>query len=129
VLGALYLLYLSYVVYKSDATLYFLENPPKKSYIQLYKQGVLMNLLNPKVMLFFLALFPQFLWEPQVNTVRQFFILGVTFMVVSFIVFATIALLGGSVSSFLNKNKHTGVFLKWLQIMVFLVIAAFILVP
>ena len=129
VLGALYLLFLAYVIYKSDATLDFLENAPKKSYSQLYKQGVLMNLLNPKVMLFFLALFPQFLWEPQVNTVRQFFILGVTFMVVSFIVFATIALLGGSVSSFLNKNKHTGVFLKWLQILVFLAIAAFILVP
>mgnify|MGYP000397762570 CR=1 FL=1 len=32
-------------------------------------------------------------------------------------------------SSFLNKNKHTGVFLKWLQILVFLAIAAFILVP
>ena len=63
------------------------------------------------------------------NTVRQFYILGVTFMVVSFIVFATIALLGGSVSSFLNKNKRTGVFLKWLQILVFLAIAAFILVP
>jgi threonine/homoserine/homoserine lactone efflux protein len=88
-----------------------------------------MNLLNPKVMLFFLALFPQFLWEPQTDTVRQFYILGVTFMVVSFIVFATIALLGGSVSSFLNKNKHTGVFLKWLQILVFIAIAAFILVP
>ena len=62
--GALYLLYLAYVVYKSDATLDFLENAPKKSYCQLFKQGVLMNLLNPKVMLFFLALFPQFLWEP-----------------------------------------------------------------
>jgi threonine/homoserine/homoserine lactone efflux protein len=61
--------------------------------------------------------------------VRQFYILGVTFMVVSFIVFATIALLGGSVSYFLNKNKNTGVFLKWLQILVFLAIAAFILVP
>lgn len=128
VLGALYLLYLAYVVFKSDATLEFSENAPKKSYGQLFKQGVI-NLLNPKVMLFFLALFPQFLWEPQTNTVRQFYILGVTFMVVSFIVFATIALLGGSVSSFLNKNKHTGVFLKWLQILVFIAIAAFILVP
>ena len=117
------------VFYKSDATLEFSENAPKKSYGQLFKQGVIMNLLNPKVMLFFLALFPQFLWEPQTDTVRQFFILGVTFMVVSFIVFATIALLGGSVSSFLNKNKNTGVFLKWLQILVFLAIAAFILVP
>jgi threonine/homoserine/homoserine lactone efflux protein len=129
VLGALYLLFLAYVVFKSDATVEFSENAPKKSYSQLYKQGVLMNLLNPKVMLFFLALFPQFLWQPQTDIVLQFYILGITFMVVSFIVFATIALLAGRVSAFLNKKKHTGVFLKWLQILVFLAIAVFILVP
>ncbi len=129
VVGALYLLYLAYAVFKSDATLEFSQNTPKKSYGQLFKQGVLMNLLNPKVMLFFLALFPQFLWQPQADTVLQFYVLGITFMVVSFIVFATIALLAGRVSTFLNKNKHTGVFLKWLQILVFLAIAAFILVP
>ena len=129
VVGALYLLYLAYAVFKSDATLEFSENAPKKSSSQLFKQGVLMNLLNPKVMLFFLALFPQFLWQPQTDTVLQFYILGITFMVVSFIVFATIALLAGRVSAFLNKKKHTGVFLKWLQILVFLAIAAFILVP
>jgi threonine/homoserine/homoserine lactone efflux protein len=129
VLGALYLLFLAYVVFKSDATVEFSENAPKKSYSQLYKQGVLMNLLNPKVMLFFLALFPQFLWQPQTDIVLQFYILGITFMVVSFIVFTIITLLAGSVSSYLNKNKHTGVFLKWLQILVFLAIAVFILVP
>ena len=129
VLGVLYLLYLAYAVFKSDATLKFSENAPKKGYGQLFKQGVLMNLLNPKVMLFFLALFPQFLWEPERETVLQFYILGSTFMLVSFVVFATIALLGGSVSTFLNKNKHAGIFFKWLQILVFLAIAAFILVP
>ena len=129
VVGALYLLYLAYAVFKSNATLEFSQNAPKKSSSQLFKQGVLMNLLNPKVMLFFLALFPQFLWQPQTDTVLQFYILGITFMVVSFIVFATIALLAGRVSAFLNKKKHTGVFLKWLQILVFLAIAAFILVP
>ena len=129
VVGALYLLYLAYAVFKSDATLEFSQNAPKKSSSQLFKQGVLMNLLNPKVMLFFLALFPQFLWQPQTDTVLQFYILGITFMVVSFIVFATIALLAGRVSAVLNKKKHTGVFLKGVRMLVFLAIAAFILVP
>ena len=129
VVGVLYLLYLAFAVYKSDPTLKFSGDAPKKSYFQLFKQGVLMNLLNPKVMLFFIALFPQFLWNPETDTVLQFYILGITFMVVSFVVFTTISLLGGSVSSFLNKNKYAGVFFKWVQIFVFLAIATFILIP
>ena len=97
--------------------------------MQLFKQGVVMNLLNPKVMIFFLAFFPAFLWQPETDTVHQFYILGIAFMVVSFIIFGTISLLAGRVSVFLKNNKKTGVSLKWLQILVFLGIAAFILVP
>ena len=129
VLGALYLLYLAYSVYKSDAKVSFTENAPKKSNWGLFKQGVIMNLVNPKVMIFFLAFFPAFLWDTTESTVSQFFILGITFMVVSFITFSTIAILAGSVSEVLQKNKSVGVFLKWLQIIVFLGIAVFILIP
>ncbi|MGK0386933.1 MAG: threonine/homoserine/homoserine lactone efflux protein [Patiriisocius sp.] len=129
VLGAMYLLYLAYQIFKSDARVQFAENAPKKSYGQLFKQGVIMNLLNPKVMIFFLAFFPAFLWNPTIDTVRQFYILGSTFMVVSFIIFGSIALLAGSVSTFLKQQKNIGLVLKWLQIIVFVGIAIFILVP
>jgi threonine/homoserine/homoserine lactone efflux protein len=129
VLGAIYLLYLAYQIFKSDAKVQFAENAPKKSYGQLFKQGVIMNLLNPKVMIFFLAFFPAFLWNPTIDTVRQFYILGSTFMVVSFIIFGSIALLAGSVSTFLKQQKNIGLVLKWLQIIVFVGIAIFILVP
>ena len=88
-----------------------------------------MNLLNPKVMIFFLAFFPAFLWKEQEDTVKQFYILGLVFMLVSFIVFSSIAVLAGSISGFLTKYKRTGVVLKWLQIVVFLGIAIYILIP
>ena len=129
VLGALYLLYLAYSVYKSDAKVSFTENAPKKSNWGLFKQGVIMNLVNPKVMIFFLAFFPAFLWDTTESTVSQFFILGITFMMVSFATFSIIAIMAGTVSQFLIKNKSVGVILKWLQIIVFVGIAIFILVP
>ncbi|PKA82075.1 threonine/homoserine/homoserine lactone efflux protein [Ulvibacter sp. MAR_2010_11] len=129
VLGALYLLYLAYSVFKSDATVSFSENAPKKSNWELFKIGVFMNLVNPKVMIFFLAFFPAFLWDPSGNTVFQFYALGITFMIVSFITFSTIALLAGSISRFLNQRKWVGVVLKWLQIVVFIGIAVYILIP
>ena len=127
VLGACYLLYLAYKVYRSDENLTLAENAPKKSYWQLFKTGVIMNLVNPKVMIFFLAFFPGFLWNKDGNTVAQFYILGITFMVVSFLTFSTIALLAGRISEFILKRKGVGAFLKWLQILVFVGIAIYII--
>ncbi len=136
VLGALYLLYLSYVVFKSDATIAVpissegkTDKTPTKTNSQLFKQGVIMNLVNPKVMIFFLAFFPAFLWNETENTVSQFYILGIIFMIVSFLVFGFIAVLAGSISSYILKHKSVGVVLKWLQILVFIGIAIFILIP
>jgi len=95
----------------------------------LFKIGVIMNLVNPKVLIFFLAFFPGFLWDTSENTVFQFYILGATFMIVSFITFSTIALLAGSISKYLATKKFVGVILKWLQIVVFVGIAGYILIP
>ena len=129
VLGACYLLYLAYKVYKSEEHICLAENAPKKSYTQLFKTGVIMNLVNPKVMIFFLAFFPGFLWNEDGNTVLQFYILGITFMMVSFITFSSIALAAGKISSLISEWKSMGIVLKWLQIVVFVGIAIFILLP
>jgi len=129
VFGALYLFYLAYKVYRSNPTISFSEGAPKKSGWSLFKQGVIMNLLNPKVMIFFLAFFPAFLWNELEDTVSQFYILGLVFMLVSFIVFSGIAVLAGSISGFITRYNSIGVILKWLQIVVFLGIAIYILIP
>ena len=100
-----------------------------RSNVELYKQGVIMNLINPKVMIFFLAFFPGFLWDETENTVVQFYILGLLFMLIAFIVFSTIALMAGYISRYLNDHKSVGGILKWLQIVVFIGIAIFILLP
>ena len=129
ILGATYLLYLAYQVYKSDAAVSAQSEAPKKSYLALFKQGVIMNLINPKVILFFLAFFPGALWDTSGNTVMQFYVLGATFMLVSFIIFSTIAFLAGYLSKQLKNKPGVGVFFKWLQIAVFVGIAIFILIP
>ncbi|TXD84304.1 LysE family translocator [Subsaximicrobium wynnwilliamsii] len=125
--GAVYLLYLAYQVYKSDAALDLGSNQiKKKSLSQLFKQGVIMNVLNPKVSIFFLAFFPGFLFSDTMGTVAQFYILGLLFMLVSLIIFSSIALLAGSISSYIKGHKRIGLYLKWLQIVVFVGIAVLI---
>ncbi|MFD2823968.1 LysE family translocator [Lacinutrix iliipiscaria] len=126
--GALYLFYLAYKVYKSDASIRMTNtNAPKKSLVQLYKQGFIMNVLNPKVSIFFLAFFPGFLFSDTLSTVVQFYVLGLLFMLVSLIIFSTIAILAGTISDYIKQNENVGVLLKWLQIIVFVGIAIFIL--
>lgn len=129
IFGACYLLFLAYKVFKSDENNSLTRNAPKKTYFQLFKTGLIMNLLNPKVMIFFLAFFPGFLWNKEENTLMQFYVLGVTFMLVSFITFCSIALAAGRISNLLLKWQNIGQFLKWLQILVFVGIAIFIVLP
>lgn len=128
-LGAIYLLYLAYKVYQSDATISFSdEKVEKKNTVQLFKKGFLMNVLNPKVTIFFLAFFPQFLFSKTISTIVQFYVLGGVFILVSFVVFGSIAVLAGSISEYLKQHTKTGVYLKWGQIIVFTGIAIMILV-
>ena len=127
-LGALYLLYLAYKVFKSNARISFTSiNVPKRNLFQLYKQGFIMNVLNPKVSIFFLAFFPGFLFSDSLSTVSQFYVLGFLFMGVSLVIFSIIAILAGYISNYLKQHQNTGIILKWLQIIVFVGIAVFIL--
>jgi threonine/homoserine/homoserine lactone efflux protein len=127
IIGALYLLYLAYNVYKSSSDIVInADNVPKKGLMQLFKQGFIMNVLNPKVSIFFLAFFPGFLFSETLSTVVQFYILGILFMLTSLVIFSLIAILSSSISVYIREHKNSGVVLKWLQIVVFVGIAIFI---
>lgn len=127
--GALYLLYLAFLVFKSDASLTLSSDiGPKKSLRQLFRQGFIMNVLNPKVTIFFLAFFPGFLFSDTLNHILQFYILGFLFIFVSTIIFGLIAVLAGMISDIISKSANLGSFLKWLQIVVFVGIAVYLLV-
>ena len=129
IIGACYLLFLAYKVYRSNPHVDLKNKVLKKTYLQLFKQGVIMNLVNPKILIFFLAFFPGFLWDEYQHTIYQFYVLGILFMVISFIVFSGLAILAGYISTTLNENKNVSVLLKWTQIVVFVGIAIFILIP
>ncbi len=129
IVGAIYLLYLAYKVFRSDDTITIsTDGTPKKNLKQLFVQGFFMNVLNPKVTLFFLAFFPAFLFSDTLSTVIQFYILGSIFMLISFIIFSAIALLASKIKTYTLSHKHSGKLFKWLQIVVFVGIAVFILI-
>ena len=129
ILGAVYLLYLAYKVITGGSEISMsTEKIDKKTPFQLFKIGFIMNVLNPKVTLFFLALFPGFLFSEILPISLQFYTLGALFILVSFVIFSLIAILGGTISEKIKTSKNIGVWLQWMQVFVFIGIAVFILI-
>lgn len=129
IFGAAYLFFLAIQVYKSKPGIALGSGKAeRKGLFSLYKKGFLMNVLNPKVAIFFLAFFPGFLWEPQGNTLLQFYILGFLFILQAFVIFSMVAILAGKISGYLKRHPYSDLLFKWLQIMVFVGIGIFILV-
>lgn len=127
ILGAVYLLYLAYKVLQSSGDIHMdSKNVKRKTPSQLFRIGFMMNVLNPKVTIFFLALFPGFLFSDTLSEVIQFYVLGGLFILTSFVIFSIIALLGGTISNRIQQNKNIGIVLKWLQVVVFVGIAAYL---
>ena len=126
--GALYLFFLAYLVWRSNAIIEISQtNIKKSSFKELFKQGFIMNVLNPKVSIFFLAFFPSFLFSYELSNVTQFYVLGLLFMAVSFFAFSLIAILAGYISKAIKGNTRIGYFFKWIQIIVFVGIGLYLL--
>ena len=109
--GAAYLIYLAIGAFRSQGSALALEQNPAVAYDKLYKKGIIMNILNPKVSLFFLALLPQFVQGTE-NVTGQMLGLGFIFLVQAFVIFSLVSLLAGRISLYLANNptisRHLG---------------------
>lgn len=129
ILGACYLLWIAFQVYKAPASITFSkEGSLQKSVRDLFKQGFIMNVINPKVTLFFLAFFPGFIDESLGNVTQQIYLLGFLFMLQAFLIFSFVSIVADQLTIFIRTNQKFALFLKWLQIVVFVGIAVLILV-
>ncbi len=87
---------------------------------QIYQQGVLTNVFNPKVALFFLAFFPQFIDSSYAHGMLSFLILGLTFATTGFIWCSCLALLASLLSKNLRENPSIEIVLNKISGVVFI---------
>ena len=126
--GAAYLFYLAFKVYQNPSEIQMNgEKITEQSLFDLYKQGFIMNLLNPKVIIFFLAFFPGFIVESDGNITTQIYTLGLLFMLQAFLVFSFVSIVSDKLTSFLRGNKKFEHYLHWFQIFIFIAIGIYIL--
>lgn len=105
--GVCYLLYLAWKIFNAKDEKISLNSVDKIDAKKLYFRGIIMNVTNPKVSIFFLAFLPQFTNPLLGNVSYQTLILGLIFIIATIIVFSSIAFLSGFISKILNESKHT----------------------
>lgn len=110
ILGALYLFYLAWQSWRSIDTA--ASGPIQESGVsegslfRLYRRGILMNILNPKVSLFFLAFLPQFVSEDKGHVAWQMVLLGGLFLLQALVIFNVVAFLANRIGQqFLQGEK------------------------
>ena len=117
--GVIYLFYLAAKTYQNADKTNFNINPSKAGFLK----GVLMNILNPKVLLFYLAFLPQFVPEGVKNTGLYMIFLGLIFMLIAFIILPIFAILSSSLNNLLLKNPKLMIKINKISAFVLLILA------
>ena len=121
--GAAYLLYLTFLSFRAQDTGVGRRSAESLGFRKLYLRGIIMNVTNPKVSLFFLAFLPQFTNPAVGPIVPQIFFLGFLFILSTILVFGLISLLAGTVGSWLQQSEKARTVLNYLAGVVFLGLA------
>ncbi len=128
ILGACYLFWLSYNIYKAPSAIVINEVGGKNTtFLGFMRQGLFMNILNPKVMMFFLALFPGFISETSGNISSQVLVLGAILIAQTLAIFISISIIASQLTDIIRNNNKIGLFLKWMQIVIFTGLGIFLL--
>lgn len=111
-LGAIYLIYLGVKAWRDKSTFSVQTSAPSLSFQRVFWQGVLSNVLNPKVAIFFLAFLPQFVDKGSGNVPFQMVMLGLTFACFGLCFLLAIGYSSGKIGSLLTRRPQYAQFLQ-----------------
>lgn len=113
-LGAVYLLYIGYKMLtdKSQLNTDGTVGNTSVKYWKIYRDGIITNVLNPKVALFFIAFLPQFIDPTFKNTVFPFLTLGIIFITTGMIWCLILATFSSAIFAKLNDNKRVSTYIN-----------------
>ncbi|MGR3760802.1 LysE family translocator [Roseobacteraceae bacterium NS-SX3] len=110
--GVLYLLYLAWQALKSGGALAISSDTRRQPGLRIARRGALINILNPKLSVFFLALLPPFLSGSPATATAEMALLGTVFMAMTFAVFALYGLFAAKARDLVLGSERA---LAWLN--------------
>lgn len=102
--GALYLLYLGVGMLLSKTKLDFSKTINQDNTAAIIRSGILINLFNPKLTLFFFSFLPQYISSNSQSYIKESILLGIAFMILTFLVFVIYGILAGSMKGLITKS-------------------------
>jgi len=110
--GVAYLLWLAWQAMRSGGALSVSGQSARQSALTIARRGILINVLNPKLSIFFLALLPPFLSGTPEAATSEMLTLGVVFMVMTFVIFALYGVFAASARRLILSSERT---MRWLN--------------
>lgn len=102
--GAIYLLYLAWNMWREAGTLELQKKSTETRAIQIIIKAIAINLLNPKLTIFFFAFLPLFVSRNSASPTMEMIVLSAVFMAITFIIFALYGILASGVSAYLMNS-------------------------
>jgi threonine/homoserine/homoserine lactone efflux protein len=123
IIGAGYLVYLAWQIFRATPEQIRMQSDQQKSLGTLYRRGIIMNVTNPKVSIFFLAFLPQFADPVRGPISLQMVALGGIFITATILVFGAMALIGGALGEWLNRSERAQRVMSWTAGTIFVALA------
>jgi threonine/homoserine/homoserine lactone efflux protein len=105
-LGVAYLLYMAWATWRDKSLLVVETDPPPRTAMKVIRSAVLINLLNPKLTIFFFAFLPQFVPRHSSHAVLKLLALSAVFMLMTFVVFAGYGAVAARIRSHLVERPR-----------------------
>jgi threonine/homoserine/homoserine lactone efflux protein len=121
-IGASYFVYLAFITFLNRKNKYNSQLSLKNNSSG-FNRGFLMNLLNPKVSIFFIVLFPSFLFSDQLSNQIQFAVLGILFWIQATFVFVAVSLFASRFKTVIDNDSLFAKNSFWLEIFIYLFIS------
>ncbi|MFG0254069.1 MAG: LysE family translocator [Rhodopirellula sp. JB053] len=104
--GAGYLVYLAWLSFRAKPDAVVVGEKTGLSAAKLYRRGIIMNVTNPKVSIFFLAFLPQFADPARGSVTLQLLALGGMFILVTLVVFGGVAALASNLNRWFTQSRR-----------------------